>query len=93
VSGNPEIDAVLAYVKDRHRAWQVSVDEPASPSGRWFVDLSHPSGRRALVEWRPDHGFSLSSWTRGAEPGYGDGPDETHRSVRDTLPRLDDLLR
>src|ERR1044072_4154821 len=78
VSGIPEIDALLAYLRDAHPEWSVSVDEPASPRGHWFVDLSHPSGRRAVVEGRPGTGYGLSAWSAGSEPLYGEGHDEAH---------------
>ena len=48
----------------------ISIDEPVSPGGAWFADISR-HGQRAVVEWRPGRGFGISD----GGGGYGEGPD------------------
>ena len=92
MSGTTEAEALLAHVGANHPEWHASVDEPARPAGRWFVDIEHPDGRRVVVEWRPGHGFGVSSWTAETPPSYGIGADSTYGELPDVLTRLGDLL-
>lgn len=61
----------------------IAVDEPLSPAGAWFADVSR-AGQRAVIEWRPDQGFGVSD-SSGA---YGEGPDVVVATVREALERV-----
>jgi DNA-binding XRE family transcriptional regulator len=65
------------------------LDAPRDPSAGWFLDLV-ADAHRVSVEWRARTGFGVSA---GAEPGFGEGPEEVYRGVPAATGRVLELLR
>lgn len=67
----------------------VEVDEPARPTGAWFVDV-RAAGQHLVVEFRPRLGFGLSS---PSADSYGEGPDEFVAEEEAIADRIATLIR
>ena len=65
----------------------ISIDEPLSPAGAWWADISRDA-HRAVVEWKPNRGFGIS----GAGGEYGEGPDAVVTTSKEALDRVLTLL-
>jgi hypothetical protein len=59
---------------------EIAIDEPLTPAGAWFADVSR-HGQRVIVEWRPGRGFGVSQ----GGGGYGEGPDAVVATAREAL--------
>lgn len=64
------------------------IDKPETPSGSWWLDISL-NGHSLVVEWRPNHGFGISTTS---SDDYGSGPDEIFTTVEDAFKRVVDVL-
>jgi hypothetical protein len=82
-----ELDHLCELIVTRVPEAEIAVDEPASPAGAWFVDVSR-QGQRAVVEWRPGRGFGVSD----GGGGYGDGPDVVVATAGEALERVLKLI-
>jgi len=49
---------------------EVTIDEPDTDSGSWWIDIRH-GGYQSAVEYRPGTGFGVAA----PNGGYGEGPD------------------
>jgi hypothetical protein len=65
-----DLDQLCSLLTTRVSETAIAIDEPLSPTGAWFADISR-HGQRAVVEWRPGRGFGVSD----GGGGYGEGPD------------------
>jgi DNA-binding XRE family transcriptional regulator len=64
-------------------------DPPQRAGGSYWLNVQLGE-RAAVVEWRPNMGFGLSSLPSG---GYGEGPDEVYEAVSAVADRLLLILR
>ena len=64
-------------------------DPPPRVGGSYWLNIQL-GDRAAVVEWRPNMGFGLSSLPSG---GYGEGPDEVYETVSSVAERLLLVLR
>lgn len=84
---NP-ISSLTKELQARFPRWRFTEDLAEQPGGSSFLDVEF-QGRTAVVEWRPEKGFGISS---GPIEGYGTGPDEVYPTSESVLERLEDLL-
>jgi hypothetical protein len=68
---------------------QLDFSEPATPGGVGFLDIAHGDNVLA-VQWQEKWHFGVSS---PEGHGYGEKPDEVHRTVDEAVGRITDLLR
>lgn len=64
-------------------------DPPLRVGGSYWLNIQL-GDRAAVVEWRPNMGFGLSSLPSGS---YGEGPDEVYETVSSVAERLLLVLR
>lgn len=65
----------------------IAIDAPLAPNGAWWADIVCRA-QRAIVEWKPDRGFGVSSDVAG----YGEGADTVTSSASQALDRVLKLL-
>jgi len=77
----------MAFVRHaQHAGFEVDIDEPGTPAGEWFIDVSLGDYRESL-SWMAGRGFGLYT----AEVGYGDKPSEVYLDAPQALERLRQL--
>lgn len=69
---------------------RIDIDEPAQPSGDWFMDVSY-EGHSVGIVWNRERGLGVSSSALGE--GYGEGPEEVYRTPGEVTSRVIDLLK
>jgi transcriptional regulator with XRE-family HTH domain len=82
------INALERYVKAEYPAARVELAPPVHSDGLWSleVDLSE---KHFTVEWSVSAGFGFSS---ASDQNFGEGVDETLRTLDDAKRRVDQLL-
>lgn len=65
------------------------VTGPASPDGKWHLDVS-ANGRWLVIEWDARDAVGVSEVTN--ETGYGEGPDQVFPSFVEGRARVRELL-
>ena len=78
-----DLQQLCAMIRARLPEAEIAIDEPESAAGTWWADVAH-SGQRAVVEWRPGHGFGVS----GTGGVYGEGPDAVAVTTGNALDRV-----
>lgn len=82
-----DLEQLCQMIATRAPGTDVSVDEPLSASGGWWLDVRR-EGQRAVVEWRPGRGFGVSN----GDGAYGEGPDAVVATASEALERIVALL-
>jgi DNA-binding XRE family transcriptional regulator len=80
--------AACRLVEDRDDL-EVSIDEPKSPDGIWFLTVTRDDGFVIEVEWHRHRGFGIAA---GRELTFGSGVDEVYGSPESTIGRVIDLV-
>ena len=82
------IDELIELIRDRFPTAKLNLDPAQTATGSSFLDIE--IGSYALnVEWRPEHGFGLTS---ASEIVYGEGASETYPDVGSASRRVLRLL-
>jgi hypothetical protein len=73
-----DLESLSCRIQEALPDADVSVDVPADPAGRWFLDV-RCGDRSMVIEWIPARGFGVST----SPGGYGEGPERLLRSTAD----------
>lgn len=83
------LEDLVARIRERFPAVMATIDEAASPE-RGVSHLDLLLGDHCVsVAWSSERGFGLSS---RSDIAYGEGPDETHSTIEQTVRRVERLL-
>lgn len=85
---NEKIRELSSLLSARFPGAELSIDEPDSEVGHWYVDITLQDQHITIVANKA-HGFGVTARDGVA---YGEGSDETYRTVRDVFDRIKRLL-
>lgn len=72
------IEVIRKMLAEQFPSAQTNLEPPDNPNGGWFLDVTL-GNRRAVIEWRLNHGFGVSDCSCPDSHGYGEGPDKVFR--------------
>ncbi len=84
------IEMLRADLERQFPGVRLEIDAPADVLGIWYLDVrSCEAPHWIVVEWRPNHGFGVSTPT---EADYGTKPDELSPDLPTACARVARLL-
>jgi hypothetical protein len=81
-------DQLAEALAERFPDATIELDPATTKTGGWFLDITL-DGHDAVVEWRPEQGFGVSS---NEDPPFGHGTDELYTDQRTAFERVVEIL-